>query len=234
MNKESKDYLLLKRIKMKDKSAFDEFYLKNEPLVYSLVKKYVHKTRDYEELIMCAKYGLVLAIYNFDLSYGVQFSTYAVPIILGEIKQYFKNLNLLKVSRRIIELNNKILDLNESFIQLNNRSLTIEELKELLNESKEDIIEALSYKKAISSLDEEVNVDTPQIELVKEDGLSLNDKMELQLALEGLDKKERIVIELRYFNGLTQQEVSQRLNMSQVQISRIENKTLAKLREMMI
>ena len=219
---------------MKDKSAFDEFYLKNEPLVYSLVKKYVHKTRDYEELIMSAKYGLVLAIYNFDLSYDVQFSTYAVPIILGEIKQYFKNLNLLKVSRRIIELNSKILELNEAFVQLHNRSLTIEELKELLNESKEDIIEALSYKRLISSLDEEVNTDISKVELIKEDGLSLNDKMELQLALEGLNKKERIVIELRYFNGLTQQEVSQRLNMSQVQISRIESKTLAKLREMMI
>ena len=233
MNKESKDYLLLKKIKQNDKSAFDEFYLKNEPLVYSLVKKYIHKTRDYEELIMCAKYGLVLAIHNFDLSYEVMFSTYAVPIILGEIKQYFKNLNLLKVSRRIIELNNKINLLNESYNQKHFRSLTLDELCELLNESKEDVVEALSYKNSVTSLDEEINEDTTKIELVKDEGLSLSDKVELNLALEGLDKKERLVITLRYFEGLTQQEVSQRLNMSQVQISRLETKTLEKLKQLM-
>ena len=104
MNKESRDYFLLKKIKEKDQNAFNEFYLKNEPLVYSLLKKYVHKTKDYEELVMCAKYGLVLAIYNFDLSYDTMFSTYAVPLILGEIKKYFND----KVYKNVIPRNVKL------------------------------------------------------------------------------------------------------------------------------
>lgn len=234
MNKESRDYFLLKKIKEKDQNAFNEFYLKNEPLVYSLLRKYVHKTKDYEELVMCAKYGLVLAIYNFDLSYDTMFSTYAVPLILGEIKKYFKNLNLIKVSRRNQDLHKKIIEANDLLEKKLNRSPQVEEIASLLNVPLEDVIESLSSSINVSYLDEEISEDTSRMDLISDNALPLENKVELNLALENLDKKERLVIELRYFYGFTQQEVSKRLNMSQVQVSRIETKTLAKLKQMMI
>ncbi len=232
MNKESREYLLLSRIKEKDQAAFDEFYLENEPLVYALLKKYVHKTKDYEELVMSAKYGLVLAIYNFDLSYDVMFSTYAVPIILGEIKKFFKNLSLVKVSRRLKQLNRRIIEANQVLELKLSRSPTVEELHDYLNEPVEDILEALESSQSVNYLDEEINEDTYKIDLIKDPSLPIIDRLDLDLALEGLTKKERLIIELRYYDGLTQQEVSQRLNISQVQVSRIETKTLNRLKEL--
>ena len=234
MDKKSNDYNLLKRIKEKEQQAFDEFYQKNEPLVYSLLKKYLHKTKDYEELVMSAKYGLVLAIYNFDLNYDVMFSTYAVPIILGEIKKHFKNANLLKISRKYHELNKKVSMANAELHAILNRSPTIEEISEYLNEEQEDIIEAISSNNQMNYLDETISEDTSKIELLKDDSMPIIDQLELKMALETLNRKERLIVELRYFDGLTQKEVSERLNISQVQVSRIESKILSQLKELMI
>lgn len=234
MNKESNDYKLLLKIKAGDKKAFNEFYLQNEPLVYSLLKKYSHKTNDYEELTMCAKYGLVMAIYRFDLNQDVLFSTYAVPLILGEIKGYFKNKNILKVPRKIVDINKKIDQVNKIFMDKYSRSPTLEEMSLLTHETKENIIEASSSLLKIDYLDEEIYQDTKKVDLVSYQGLSLMDQVDLNLALEKLDKKEQLIIRLRYYDGLTQSEVSQRLNISQVQISRIESKTLQKLKEMLV
>ena len=234
MNKESNDYKLLERIKKFDKEAFNEFYKKNEPLVFSLLKKYTYKTNDYEELLMCAKYGLVMAIFRFDLNQDVEFSTYAVPVILGELKGYFKSLNILKVPRRLQDINKKISNANDIILEKYNRSATIEEICMLTNETKEEIIEALGSSLKVDYLDEDISEDTKRIDLVSDGNKSLIEQMDLQLALEQLNKKERLIIELRYFYGLTQSEISQRLNISQVQISRIEAKTLQKLKELLV
>lgn len=234
MNKESRDYLLLSRIKEKDQDAFNEFYLKNEPLVYSLLKKYVHKTKDYEELVMCAKYGLVLAIYNFDLNYDVMFSTYAVPIILGEIKKFFKNLSVVKISRRIKDLSLRINQATSDLESRLNRSPNVEELSKYLDEPVEDLIEAIASSQSVNYLDEEISEDTYKIDLIKDESLPIVDQVDLKLALEGLSKKEKLIIELRYYDGLTQKEVSERLNISQVQVSRIEAKTLDRLKELIL
>ena len=234
MNKESNEYKLLERIKEKDKQAFDEFYKKNEPLVYSLLKKYIHKTNDYEELAMCAKYGLILAISRFDLSLDVEFSTYAVPVILGEIKTYFKNLSIIKISRGISDLNKKINQINQMYLNKFNRSASLEEICLLTNESKEDVIEALGSLLKVDYLDEDISEDTKKIDLISDGGLSLVEKIDLKLALEHLTKKERLIVEMRYYDGLTQSEISKRLNLSQVQISRIETKTLQKLKELLV
>ncbi|MBE6132009.1 MAG: sigma-70 family RNA polymerase sigma factor [Erysipelotrichaceae bacterium] len=234
MNKESNDYKLLKRIKAFDKEAFDEFYKKNEPLVYSILKRYSHKTSDYEDLLMSARYGLVKAIYFFDIEQDVEFSTYAFPLILGEIRSYFKGLHLLKIPRKYADISKKIEEANKTIQEKYNRSATIEEICLLTNESKEDVIESLGSLMKVDYLDEEISEDTRKIDLISENGLSLVDKLDLKLALEELDKKERLIIEMRYFDGLTQSEVSKRLNLSQVQISRIEAKTLLKLKELLV
>ena len=183
---------------------------------------------------MCAKYGLVMAIFRFDLNQDVEFSTYAVPVILGELKGYFKSLNILKVPRRLQDINKKISNANDIILEKYNRSATIEEICMLTNESKEEIIEALGSSLKVDYLDEDISEDTKRIDLVSDGNKSLIEQMDLQLALEQLNKKERLIIELRYFDGLTQSEISQRLNISQVQISRIEAKTLQKLKELLV
>lgn len=233
MNKKSHDYLLLKRIKENDQEAFEEFYHQNEPLVYSLLKKYAMKTSDYEELAMCAKYGLVLAIHNFDLSMDVMFSTYAVPLILGEIKTYFRSLGIVRLSRRITSLKQQIYKATKELENKLNRSPKLEEISSYLSLPLEEIIEAYEASSQYYSLDEEIQEDLPRIEIIKDNNYPFIDKIDLKMAIEQLDKKEKLIITLRYYDGLSQKEVSERLNVSQVQVSRIETKTLNKLKEMM-
>ena len=115
-----------------------------------------------------------------------------------------------------------------------NRSPTIEEISEYLNEEQEDIIEAISSNNQMNYLDETISEDTSKIELLKDDSMPIIDLLELKMALETLNRKERLIVELRYFDGLTQKEVSERLNISQVQVSRIESKILSQLKELMI
>lgn len=223
---------LLKKAKEGDKEAFEEFYKENQKLVYSLLKRYnIHKY-EYEDVLSDANYGLLMAISKFDFSYGVNFSTYAVPLILGEIKRHFRDSSLLRVSRSKKELYlkiNKAIDELESLLL---RSPTLDEIANHINETREDIIEALDSNNKVFSLDEEISDDNDNtlINNVSDKGISIFDQVSIKLALEKLEKKERLIIELRYFDGLSQQEVSERLNYSQVQISRLETKILEKLK----
>ena len=223
---------LLKKAKEGDKEAFEEFYKENQKLVYSLLKRYnIHKY-EYEDVLGDANYGLLMAISKFDFSYGVNFSTYAVPLILGEIKRHFRDSSLLRVSRSKKELYlkiNKAIDELESLLL---RSPTLDEIANHINETREDIIEALDSNNKVFSLDEEISDDNDNtlINNVSDKGISIFDQVSIKLALEKLEKKERLIIELRYFDGLSQQEVSERLNYSQVQISRLETKILEKLK----
>ena len=153
-------------------------------------------------------------------------------IILGEIKRHFRDSSLLRISRSKKEL---FLKINKAIDDLENklfRSPSIEEISEYINESKEDIIEALDSNNLVYRLDESISDDNENSMLnnVEDKSLSIFDQTSLNLALEKLDKKERLIIQLRYYDGLSQQEVSERLNYSQVQVSRLENKILEKLK----
>lgn len=223
---------LLKKAKEGDSEALEEFYKENQKLVYSLIKRYHIHSHEYEDVLADANYGLLMAISKFDFSYGVNFSTYAVPLILGEIKRHFRDSSLLRVSRSKKEL---FLKINKGIDELESillRSPSIEEISTHINESREDIIEALDSNNKIFSLDESISDDNDNTLLnnVEDKSVSIFDQVSIKLALEKLDKKERLIIELRYFDGLSQQEVSTRLNYSQVQISRLENKILEKLK----
>lgn len=223
---------LLKKAKEGDKEALEEFYKENQKLVYSLIKRYNIYKSEYEDVLSDANYGLLMAINKFDFSYNVSFSTYAVPLILGEIKRHFRDSSLLRVSRSkkelFLKINKGIEDLEASLL----RSPTLEEISKYINESKEDIIESLDSNSKIYSLDEKIGEDNDNtlISNVEDNSLNMIDRVSINLALEKLDKKERLIITLRYFDGLSQQEVSERLNYSQVQISRLETKILEKLK----
>lgn len=223
---------LLKKAKEGDKEAFELFYKENQKLVYSLMKRYHIRQYEYDDVLSDANYGLLMAISKFDFSYGVSFSTYAVPLILGEIKRHFRDSSLMRVSRSKKELYLKI---NKAIDELEGkllRSPSVEEISMYINESKEEIIEALDCNTRLSSLDESISEDNESsiINNVEDKSMSMLDRMSIKLALEKLEKKERLIIELRYFDGLSQQEVSSRLNYSQVQISRLETKILEKLK----
>ena len=223
---------LLKKAKEGDKEAFELFYKENQKLVYSLMKRYHIRQYEYDDVLSDANYGLLMAISKFDFSYGVSFSTYAVPLILGEIKRHFRDSSLMRVSRSKKELYLKI---NKAIDELEGkllRSPSVEEISMYINESKEEIIEALDCNTRLSSLDESISEDNESsiINIVEDKSMSMLDRMSIKLALEKLEKKERLIIELRYFDGLSQQEVSSRLNYSQVQISRLETKILEKLK----
>lgn len=223
---------LLRKAKEGDKESFELFYKENQKLVYSLMKRYHIRQYEYDDVLSDANYGLLMAISKFDFSYGVSFSTYAVPLILGEIKRHFRDSSLLRISRSKKELFMKI---NKAIDELENklfRSPSIEEISEYINESKEDIIEALDSNNLVYRLDESISDDNDNSMLnnVEDKSLSIFDQTSLNLALEKLDKKERLIIQLRYYDGLSQQEVSERLNYSQVQVSRLENKILEKLK----
>ena len=223
---------LLKKAKEGDKEALEEFYKENQKLVYSLIKRYNIYKSEYEDVLSDANYGLLMAINKFDFSYNVSFSTYAVPLILGEIKRHFRDSSLLRVSRSkkelFLKINKGIEDLEASLL----RSPTLEEISKYIKESKEDIIESLDSNSKIYSLDEKIGEDNDNtlISNVEDNSLNMIDRVSINLALEKLDKKERLIITLRYFDGLSQQEVSERLNYSQVQISRLETKILEKLK----
>lgn len=223
------DIELLKKAQKGDDASFNEFFKNNIRLVYSLLKRYDIKKSEYEDVLQEAKYGLCLAMKKYDFKYGVNFSTYAVPIILGEIRRYFRENYAIKVTRSIKELSSKI-----STFLISNPTYNIENLIEEFNESKERIIEAISLKNYILSLDETMydNDDETLINNVSNEDMSLFDRTSLSLALDKLDKKEKLIMELRYYGGYSQVEVSKRLNISQVQVSRMETKILNKLREL--
>ena len=225
---------LLKKAQEGDKEAFEEFYKENQKLVYSLMKRYNVQKHEYDDVLGDANFGLLMAISKFDFSYGVSFSTYAVPLILGEIKRHFRDSSLLRVSRSKKELYLKIQKAIDELEGELLRSPTLEEISSYINEPKEDIIESLDSNNRVFSLDENMNEDSDSSILsnVEDKSNNLFDKMDIHLALEKLSKKEQLIIKLRYFEGYSQTEVSERLNYSQVQISRLEAKILEKMKEL--
>lgn len=218
----------LKKAQNGDKEAYNRFYLDNIKLVYSLLKRFDIKKDEYEDVLQEACFGLCLAMNKFDFSYGVNFSTYAVPLILGEIRKYYRYGNKIKISRGLKELYKEV----QIYLE-KNENAKIDEIASYFNESKEKIIEALTLQNYVSSLDEEISTDNDNslIENCTYDELDLISKTSLHLGIEKLNSRERLLIELRYYSGLSQIEVSKRLNISQVQVSREENRIISKLKE---
>ncbi len=207
----------------------EELISQNEKLLYSLINRFKVPYNEKEDVFTCAKIGLIKAAQNYKSEYNTVFSTYAVSLILGEIKKYFRDNSSLHVSRGFKELFSRCVKAQEILENELQKSVSLKEIAEYLNESFEDIL--MAYESHFSSL----SLDAP----FDEDDNCLGDiipsknnqeMMELNMALSTLNKKEQLIIKLRYFDGLTQQEVASRLFISQVQISRLEKKILEKLK----
>lgn len=216
---------------MVDTNSRDSFIESNLPLVHSLCKRFVGRGIEYDDLYQAGCVGLIKAADGFDESRGLCFSTYAVPVILGEIRRMFRDGGSVKVSRSLKELSLKVARVkNELELKLS-REPTISELATELQVTTEEITEALSASMPTVSLTYEGDDGICEVNIAvagPED--LLTDKLLLQRAFKLLDDTEQQIIRFRYFEYLTQNETAARLGMSQVQISRAEKKILLKLR----
>ena len=222
-----------------DEFAKEKLVNDNIFLVWSLVHRFNNSTYEKEELFQIGCVGLIKAINKFDVSYDVAFSTYAVPIILGEIKRHFRDDGAIKVSRSIKELNQKITKLSDEYLSIHNTDISIDELANKLNVSKADIVLAMDSKYYPTSLNEviyEKDGSTITIEerIVEKENYSLIDKITLKDEISKLSKKEQLLIKMRYYLDMNQQDIAKHFNVSQVQISRMEKKILEKLKKQFI
>ncbi|MBQ2966779.1 MAG: SigB/SigF/SigG family RNA polymerase sigma factor [Clostridia bacterium] len=206
----------------------------NMGLVYSVVKRFLGRGVEYEDLVQIGAMGLIKAVKNFDESKGFQFSTYAVPMIIGEIKRYLRDDGSVKISRSIKENAGKIGYAKEKLFKELQRSPTVSELSEATGLSKEEIAEALDAVKPCTSIYEQYDDSGFVLDkiIVKENEEEKTvERIFLKELLDSLDKRSQKVILLRYFKEETQQQVANRLGVSQVQVSRIEKKVLETLRK---
>ena len=227
---------LIKKAQDGDHEALEKAITQNQLLIYSLLKRYHYAKEDQEDLLQVANIGLIKAIQNFDFSYDVSFSTYAVPLILGEIKRYFREKQAVHVSRSTKELYQAIVKAQEELEKNFLRNVTLSDISEYLNVSIEDIVFAYESQYKPCSLDSTLSdeEDITLIDTIKDRTSDFTDNLEIKMAIEKLEPKERLFIELRFYQGLKQSEIAERLFVSQVQVSRIEKKIIDKLREILI
>ena len=227
---------LLAKIKQGVDGAQEEFIMLNIRLVLSIIQRFNIKTDTADDIFQVGMIGLLKSIENFDLSLGVKFSTYAVPMIAGEIKRFLRDDGSVKVSRSIKGQYYNMQKYIEEYRSKTGSSPTIKEISDKFNIEEPEVMFVLeSSKMPVSiyeNLDKESNSGQTILDkLVNFDEVStLVDRMVLKDALIDLEDKDRKLIMLRYFRDKTQSEVAQILNVSQVQVSRLENKILAKMR----
>lgn len=227
--------VLIQKVRDGDESAKDLIVEQNVGLVWSIVHRFKNNYYDKEDLFQIGCIGLMKAINNFDLSYNVQFSTYAVPIIMGEIKRHFRDDGTIKVSRSLKELNLKINKVKEQLINENSCDPTIEQIANVLEVDVQDVVEAIDSSHYPTSLSEpifESDGSTIEMEDRIEDkkGKMWFEKIALDMEVEKLDEKEKLILYLRYQLDYNQERVAKRLNISQVQVSRLEKKIITKLK----
>ncbi|MGN1112846.1 MAG: sigma-70 family RNA polymerase sigma factor [Acutalibacteraceae bacterium] len=211
----------------------ERFISENIGLVHSCAARFKNRGIEYEDLFSAGCIGLIKAYDRFDKSLGYKFSTYAVPLILGEIKGLFRSGGAVKVSRRLKELSLKIIREQQRFTAENGESPTVTQLSAILGESEELITQAISSSVQVLSLsayDDDENgreLDLP----VESHDIPLTEILSLRQAISELSEDDRKLIKLRYFKNKTQSQTAQELNMTQVQVSRREKKIMAAIRE---
>jgi RNA polymerase sporulation-specific sigma factor len=225
---------LITRAQNGDAEARNAIIDRNTGLVWSVVRRFRNRNVETEDLFQIGCIGLIKAVDKFDISFNVRFSTYAVPMILGEIRRYFRDDGAIKVSRSLKELSLKAKDISEKLEQTLGRPPSINELSEALGEEPENVVHALDAARAPESLfreyeDDEGSENRLIDRIVSEEGNNEADRVErisLYSALKQLTAREKRLIFMRYYSGQTQQNVAKKLGISQVQVSRLEKKIL--------
>ena len=229
---------LLGRVHQGDKEARDILVEKNMGLVHSIARRFQNRGVEMEDLVQIGSIGLLKAIDKFDLTYEVRFSTYAVPMITGEIKRFLRDGGMVKVSRSLKEEAARIYAVREVFMGEQGREPTLEELAEELQLTREEVILAMESAAQIESLQKTI-YQSDGSDIALEDKLPFEknqqeevlDRMLLEQMLGSLNTEERELIYLRFFKERTQSNIAKKMGMSQVQVSRMEKKILRRMRE---
>ena len=227
---------LVKLAQMGDVTAKNTLVQENSPLIKSVIKIYKNKGVEYDDLFQLGSLGFVKAINNFDESFGVKFSTYAVPMIAGEVKRFLRDDGSIKVSRALKTLNLQIGKYIEQFREKNNTEPSISQLAEHFCVDEQEIVFAMDSRKALLSLDDKQDETNPHsrtiLESIEDVDRTENmiDNLVLKDLIAELSDRDKKLLALRYFQDKTQSEIAEILNVSQVQVSRLENKIIDKLR----
>ncbi len=217
-----------------DKQAGERLVKENAGLIWAVARRFLGRGAEADDLYQLGCLGFLKAIEGFDLEYGTQFSTYAVPKIAGEIRRFLRDDGAVKVSRGIKERATTIRIARSQLIQQLGREPTVSELAEKTGFTPEDIAVAETATASVESINQETGTDGFTLENVLTDTKTeevILEKIALRQAIDKLPDRENRVIKLRYFHGLTQERVSKVMGVSQVQISRIEKKALERLKE---
>lgn len=229
---------LIKRAREGDQTARNQVAAENLGLVWSVVRRFVGRGHDLEDLYQIGCIGLLKCIDKFEPAFDVKFSTYAVPMIMGEVKRFLRDDGMVKVSRSLKETAYKVYTVREKMVNENGTEPTLEELASCLDIDKEEIVVALEANSEVESIYKTIYQNDGNAIYLIDKLVSTEDESQKainQLALEELmqqlDEKERTIIRMRYFEDKTQTEIAGKLGISQVQVSRMEKKVLLKMRE---
>ena len=217
-----------------DAAAKEALVNENSGLIWSVAKRFIGRGTDADDLFQLGCLGFLKAVDGFDLSYGTQFSTYAVPKISGEIRRFLRDDGAVKVSRGIKECASAVKNARNILLQKLGREPSVQEIANITGFTAEQIATAESATASVESIQQDAGYQGFTLESVLTDTESdeaMLEKISLRQAIEKLPEREALVIRLRYYHGLTQDRTAKILSVSQVQVSRIEKKALARLRE---
>ena len=218
--KEEEKEELLARIKEGDEDAREQYIKGNLRLVLSVIKRFSSSSENADDLFQIGCVGLMKAVDHFDPSRLVKFSTYAVPMIIGEIRRYLRDNNSIRVSRSLRDTAYKAIYAKEGFVKKYSKEPTVQEIAEEIGISKEDIVFALYIMDQVS---DKKNREENWVE-----------ELSLEAAMERLNERERFIIQLRFFEGKTQMEVAEQIQISQAQVSRLEKNALKIMKQYLL
>ncbi len=231
---------LFERLKQGDEEAKAKYIYGNLRLVLSVIQRFNNRGESIDDIFQVGCIGLIKAINNFDTSRGVKFSTYAVPMIIGEVRRYLRDYNPIRVSRSARDIAYKALQAKERLINEKNKEPTVEEIAKEIGVEKEDVVFALEAIQDPISLFEPIYHDgadalyvMDQVSDDKNSDVTWLENISLKEALKSLNERERHIIDLRFFKGKTQMEVSEEIGISQAQVSRLEKSALRNMRKNM-
>lgn len=229
---------LFSRMHAGDESARQEFIQGNLRLVLSVIKRFNNRGESVDDLFQVGCIGLIKAIDNFDTSHNVRFSTYAVPMIIGEIRRYLRDNNSIRVSRSLRDTAYKALQVRDQLIFKNSKEPTISEIAQVLDIPREDVVFALDAIQDPISLFEPIYHDggdaifvMDQIQDEKNQDETWLESIALKEAMKKLNDREKLILTLRFFDGHTQMEVAEEIGISQAQVSRLEKTALSHMRK---
>ena len=237
LSKEEKEELVAK-IKKGDEEARNTFINGNLRLVLSVIQRFYRKSESADDLFQVGCVGLIKAIDNFDIDQNVQFSTYAVPMIIGEVKRYLRDNNSIRVSRSVRDLAYKVIQYKEKYVKENGKEPSVEQIAKELDVEKEEVAFSLDAIQDPISLQEPVYNDgtdnifiMDQVKDKKNTDEQWAEKMTMIQAMKKLNDKEKMIVSKRFFDGRTQMEVAEEIGISQAQVSRLEKSAIEHIRK---